>query len=114
MSNVVFYNSYKLKKGASIPDFLLAKSNLTQQQVSKNKGWISSTYLREGDLWADYSVWETMEDFKAFVTAARANPTDLAKNMYSFIDSSTSESHTYTVEKYITSEGSYGQSNQTL
>jgi len=102
MSNVVFYNSYKLKKETSVSDFLQAKSNLTSQQVSKNKGWVSSTYLREGDLWADYSVWETMDDFKAFVTSARANPTDLAKKMYSFIDSTTSKSHIYTVERHIT------------
>ena len=36
MSNVVFFTSYKLKDGASVSDFLLAKSNLTEQQVSKN------------------------------------------------------------------------------
>jgi len=102
MANVVFYNSYKLKEGSSVPDFLLAKSNLTEQQVSKKKGWISSTYLRDGDTWADYSVWETMDDFKAFVTSSRANPTELAKNMYAFIDFNTSKSHTYAVERHIT------------
>jgi len=101
MTNVVFYNSYKLKEGTSVPDFLSAKSNLTEQQVSKKKGWISSTYLRDGDTWADYSVWETMDDFKAFVLSSRANPTELAKKMYAFIDFGTSQSHTYTIERHI-------------
>jgi len=102
MHNAVFYNSYKLKKGMSVSDFFLVKGNLTEQQVSKNKGWISSTYLRDGDTWADYSTWETMDDLKTFIRSARANPTDLAKSMYSFIDFSTSKSHIYTVERHIT------------
>jgi len=101
MSNVVFFTSYKLKEGASVPDFLLAKSNLTEQQVSKKKGWISSTYLRDGDTWADYGVWETMEDYKSFILSSR-KPTELAKNMYSFIDFDTITSHVYTIEKHIT------------
>ena len=102
MSQVVFYNAYKLKEGSSIPDFLEAKGNLTNLQVSKNKGWVSSTYLRDGDTWADYSVWQSMDDLKAFVASARANPTDLAKKMYAFIDAGTTNSHIYTVERHIT------------
>jgi len=102
MANVVFYNSYKLKEGSSVEEFLQAKSNLTDQQVSKKKGWISSTYLRDGDTWADYSVWETHDDFKAFVLSSRGNPTELAKKMYAFIDFDTSQSRTYTVERHVT------------
>jgi len=101
MPNVVFYNSYKLKEGTSEADFLLVKGNLTEQQVSKNKGWISSTYLRDGDIWADYSVWESMDDLNAFIKSARANPTDLQKNMYAFINAGTAKSHIYTVERHI-------------
>ena len=102
MSNAVFYNAYKLKEGTSVEDFLATKSSLTEQHVSKHKGWISSTYLRDGDTWADYSTWETMDDLKAFIAKSRLNPTDLAKRMYAFIDFGSSKSHIYTVERHIT------------
>jgi len=101
MANVVFYTSYKLKEGMSATEFLVAKGNLTKQQVSKKKGWISSTYLRDGDTWADYGVWETMDDYKAFILSSR-KPTELAKSMYSFIDFDTLKSQVYTVERHIT------------
>ncbi|MDR2965050.1 MAG: hypothetical protein LBU88_04675 [Treponema sp.] len=38
MSNAVYYVSYKLKKGASVPDFLLAAEKLNNEQISKKKG----------------------------------------------------------------------------
>ncbi|MCL2407340.1 MAG: hypothetical protein FWC95_05370 [Defluviitaleaceae bacterium] len=103
MSNVVFYTTYKLKEGVSVEDFLIAKSNLSEQQVSKKKGWVSSTYLRDGDVWADYGVWETMDDYKAFILSSR-KPTELAKTMYGFIDFNTLTSRVYTVERHITPE----------
>jgi len=98
---VVFYTSYKLKAGVSVDEFLIAKSNLTEQQVSMKKGWLSSTYLRDGDTWADYGVWETMDDYKAFILSSR-NPSALAKAMYAFIEFGTLKSHVYTVERHIT------------
>lgn len=41
MSNVVFFNTYKLRKGASIPDFLLTVENLNNEHISKQEGYIS-------------------------------------------------------------------------
>jgi heme-degrading monooxygenase HmoA len=98
MSNAVFYNSYKLIKGASVPDFLIAIDNLAKQ-ISKNKGFISSTLLLEGDTWADYSTWESMDDLKAFLELARTNKTDLAEEFYSFLNFNTCKSHVYSVER---------------
>jgi len=101
LANVVLYTSYKLKEGMSVEEFLVAKSNLTEQQVSKKKGWLSSTYLRDGDTWADYGVWETMDDYKAFILSSQ-KPTELAKTMYAFIDFGTLKSQVYAVERHIT------------
>ena len=99
MANAVYYNSYKLVKGASVPDFLVAIDNLSAQ-IKENKGFISTTLLlEEGDTWADYSVWETMDDLKAFLEAAHANTTELAEKFYSFLNFSTCKSRVYTVER---------------
>lgn len=97
MSTAVFYNSYKLKKGVAVPDFLTAIDKLSKQ-IAKGKGHVSTTLLCEGDKWADYSVWETMDDLRAFLDAAQANPTDLAKEFYSFLNLSGCISRVYTVE----------------
>ena len=53
MSNAVFYVEYKLKKGASVPDFLLTAENLNSEYMSKQKGYISWQQLVDGDTWAD-------------------------------------------------------------
>jgi hypothetical protein len=103
MQNIVFFTSYKLKEGVLEADFLAAKSNLTDQQISKKKGWISSTYLRNDDTWADYGIWETMDDYTAFILSSR-KPTELAKAMYEFIDFNTLQSCVYTIERHISSK----------
>ena len=104
MPNAVFYNSYKLKKGASVPEFLQAIDNLSEQ-IKQNKGFISTALLREGDKWADYSTWETMEDLQAFLEAAQENKTDLAEKFYSYLDFKTCVSRVYSVEKTWCAEG---------
>lgn len=53
MSKAVFFNSYKLKKGASVSDFLVAVENLTNEYISKQKGYISFQLLVDGEIWAD-------------------------------------------------------------
>ena len=98
MSNAVFYNSYKLKKGSSIPDFLAAVDNLTME-ISKRKGFVSTSLLREGDTWADYSTWETMDDLNAFLEDAQTNKSELAETFYSFLNFSSCITRAYSVEK---------------
>jgi hypothetical protein len=103
MSNAVFFNSYKLKEGASVPDFLIAFEQLIQQNVSKHKGVISVKLMAEGEAWADYAIFKTMDDLNAFLKSAeetQANGTnDLAEKFYSFLDFDTCKSHIYSVER---------------
>jgi heme-degrading monooxygenase HmoA len=103
MSNAVFFNSYKLKEGVSVPDFLIAIEQLLQESVSKQKGFISSKLMAEGEAWADYVIFETMDDLNAFLKSAeeaQANgANDLAEKFYSFLDFNTLKSHIYSVEK---------------
>lgn len=102
MSKVVFYNSYKLKEGASVPDFLAAIDKLSDEIIAKHKGVISFTLLVDGDTWADYGVFETMDDLNNFLAASRTakenGTNDLAEKFYSFCDFTKSKSHTFSVE----------------
>jgi quinol monooxygenase YgiN len=105
MPNVVFYNSYKLKKDSSVQDFLVAVEKLFNENISKFKGCISSKLLVDGETWADFSIWESMEDLQAFLASAQAaqenGTNDLAENFYSFIDFKTIKGNKYIVEKYF-------------
>jgi hypothetical protein len=103
MSNVVFANTYKLKNGASVPDFLLAVEKLIKEYVSKQKGYVSFQLLAENDTWADSVTFETMDNLNAFLEtseAAQANGTnDLAEKFYSFLNFNTCKSNIYSVVK---------------
>jgi len=97
MPNGVFFVSFKLKKGASIPDFLLAAEKLNDEYMSKQKGYISWKQLVDGETWADFITFETMEDAKR--VGKSSNPNDLAEKFYSFINLSSCKAHFFTVEK---------------
>lgn len=98
MSKAVFYCSYKLKKGASIPDFLLAAEKLNNEYISKQHGYISWKQLVDGDTWADFITFETMEDVKNF-EADSANSGELSQNFYSFINLMSCKVNYFTIEK---------------
>lgn len=49
MDNAIFYCSFKLNKGASVPDFLLAAEKLNNDYISKQKGFISWKQLVDGE-----------------------------------------------------------------
>jgi len=55
------------------------------KQITKAKGFISSTLMVDGDTWVDTIVFETKEDMTAFETAAK-KPSALAKEFYSYIN----------------------------
>ena len=97
MANVVSFNSYKLQKGASVSDFLLMMETLINEFVSKQKGFISSKTLVDGETWADFTIFETIDDLKAFVPLCNKN--DLAKKCYTFMDFDTLKSHVFLIEK---------------
>ncbi|MCL2603663.1 MAG: hypothetical protein FWD90_04215 [Defluviitaleaceae bacterium] len=97
MANVVSYNSYKLQKGASVPDFLLQMETLINEFVSKQKGFISSKTLVDGETWADFTIWETMDDLKDFIPLCNKN--ELARKGYTYMDFGTLKSHTFLIEQ---------------
>ncbi|MCL2569186.1 MAG: hypothetical protein FWE12_07130 [Oscillospiraceae bacterium] len=98
MPNAIYYVSYKLKKGTSVPDFLLAAKALNDGYISKQKGYISWEQMVDGETWADMCTFETMEDLKAFEEASR-NPSELAGKFYSFINLMSCKGHKFSVEK---------------
>jgi hypothetical protein len=98
MSNVIFFNTYKLVDGASVPDFLLAVEKLVKENTSKQKGFLSFKLLAQGDSWADYGVFETMDDLNSFLESAQNNKCELAEKFYSFLDFDTCKSNIYSVE----------------
>ena len=102
MTNVVFFNSYKLKKGVSVSDFLLAVENLNNGYISKQNGYVSFELMVDGETWADSTTFKTMEDAKSFAEACE--PNELAEKFYSFINLNSCKSNFFSVEK-----GYYGE-----
>lgn len=49
MSNAIWFISFKLKKGVSVDDFLLASEKCHNEVLSKQKGFISWEVLRDGE-----------------------------------------------------------------
>lgn len=97
MSNVVWFISYKLVEGASVPEFLLASEKVHDEILSKQKGFISWKVLVDGDTWVDLITWETMDDAKNGETAGATNPN--AQKYYSFIDMESCKVQAFYVEK---------------
>lgn len=97
MSKTVFFNTYKLKKGAHIPDFLLAVDDLNQGYIAKQKGYVSFELLVDGETWADATTFETAEDAKKF--ASSSEPNKLAEAFYAFINLNSCKTHYFSVEK---------------
>jgi hypothetical protein len=97
MPNAVFYVSFKLKKGASIPGFLLAAEKLNNEYMSKQKGYISWKQLNDGDTWADFLTFETMDDAKRVEESN--SPNALAEEFYSFINLNSCKTQFFTVER---------------
>lgn len=98
MFQAVFSCSFKLKKGASVPDFLLAAERLNNEYISKQAGYISWKQLADGDTWLDLITFETLEAVKKFESDS-GNAGDLAKKFYSFINCNSCKVNYYTIEK---------------
>ena len=97
MSNLVWFISYKLIEGASVPDFLLASEKVHNEILSKQKGFLSWKVLVDGDTWVDLVTWETADDAINGETAGATNP--IAHRFYSFIDPNTLIQQRFAVEK---------------
>ena len=98
MSNAVYYVSYKLKKGSSVPDFLLAAEKLNNEFISKQKGYVSWKQLFDGKIWVDVCTFETMDDLNNFKKVS-SKPSELAKKFYSFMNLFSCKEHLFSVEK---------------
>jgi heme-degrading monooxygenase HmoA len=98
MSKTVWFISYKLKKGASVPEFLLASEACNNEVLSKKKGFISWQVLNDGDTWVDLTAWETLEDAKN-AEKGDGTPNAIAKKFYSFIDFKSLKTQIYSVVK---------------
>ena len=98
MNNAVFFCSFKLKEGASVPDFLIAAQKLNNEYISKQKGYISWKQLVDGDTWADFLTFETLEDVKNF-EANSANAGELAMNFFSFVNLESCKVNYFSVER---------------
>jgi hypothetical protein len=95
----IFFCEYKLKKDASVEDFLTAAEKLNYEYISKQKGYISWEQLKDGDIWVDLLSFETKEDVKAFEDKSNANPNELSLDFYSFIYMPSCKVRYYNVEK---------------
>jgi hypothetical protein len=102
MSNAVMFISFKLIKGASVPDFLLAAEKLNNEYMSKQRGYISWKQLVDGETWADLLTWETMDDAKKILESDSTNA--LAEKFYSFIDPENCKVQLFSVEKSYQSD----------
>jgi len=96
--NAVFYCAFKLKKDANAQEFLQAAEKLKNEFISKQQGYVSWQHLHDGDTWADFIVFETMEDVKTFETNSE-HEGDVAQHFYSFIDFDSIKQHYYVIEK---------------
>jgi len=98
MANAVWFISYKLVEGSSVPDFLLASERTNNEVLSKKKGFISWKVLIDGNTWVDLVTWETMEDaMNAEKNDGDASP--VAQEFYSFIDPDSLKMQAYSVKK---------------
>ena len=93
---VVYFNTYKLRKGVSVPDFKDAVKLLIEKDFAPRKGFISFNLLAENDGFADYSEWESMEDYNAFLEAAQSSPSETALAFYAFLNMNSCKSRVYT------------------
>jgi len=98
MSNAIYYVSFKLKKNASIPDFLLAAEKLNNEFISKQKGYVSWQQLQDGETWADIITFDSMEALENFKNVS-SNPTDTALAFYSFINLPSCKMNAFSVER---------------
>jgi len=86
MSNIVEFQSFKLKKGVSVSDFLLASDKFNNDFLSKQKGYIAYQVLSKGDTWYDFLAWESAEDIQTATQAYIAYEAETDRHYISFID----------------------------
>ena len=95
--NAIEFSYYNLKKGASVSDFLRVSDKFNNEFLTAQKGYISRKLLVDGDMWADFVSWETMEDI---LNAFSVAPKDAAASEFlSFIALNKCKSRLLSVER---------------
>jgi hypothetical protein len=84
MANVVEFITFNLKKGTSVADFLLASDKINSGFLAAQKGFIARKLLVKDEIWADWVLWETMEDAQNAANTAGVNFAD--HEYFSFIE----------------------------
>jgi len=99
MANAIYSVVFKLKKGASTPDFLAAAKKLNDEYISKQKGYISWTQSFDTDkeIWSDFCTFETKEDVLLFLENS-SEPNEHALAFYAFINLPSCRSNIFTVQ----------------
>lgn len=85
MSQAVYLNRYKLKKGVLLEGFLSASEKLNTEEISKKQRYVSWTLMGNGDSWVDTVIFETMEGLERFEAEAQVSG-ERAKAFYSYIN----------------------------
>lgn len=102
MKEVIFFNSYKLKEGVSISEFLAAVEEVKNEYISKQKGFISFKLIVDGDKWADLTTFESLDDAKQFAERNKVKGHEINKYsliFYSYINILTCRSQYFTIVK---------------
>ncbi|MDH6364983.1 quinol monooxygenase YgiN [Enterococcus sp. PF1-24] len=61
MKQILEMTSFKLKKGISEANFLLAHEKFNRDFISKQEGCVSHMLIRDGDNWSEIVVWDSIE-----------------------------------------------------
>lgn len=100
MKEGIFFNSYKLKEGISVSEFLMAVEEVKNQYISKQKGFISFKLIVDGDRWADLTTFESLDDAKQFGEKNKKDGSGINKyslTFYSYINILTCRSQYFTI-----------------
>lgn len=97
MSNAVELVTFNLKKGVSVADFLLASDKFNSEFLTKQKGYISRKLLVDGEKWADFVLWETIEDIQNAYKIAEKDAT--AFEYLSCISENSCNGNFFSIEK---------------
>lgn len=99
MTKTAWIFSYKLKKGITNEEFILATQNLHDEIISKANGFISWEHFFQNNVWTDYVLWETLEDANHATTVGEGK--EVTNKFYSMIQMNTCRAQiTEFVKKY--------------
>lgn len=97
MANAVEFSAFKLKKGVSPYEFLHIADEFNEGFLSRQHGYVSRQLLLDGEKWADYVLWETMDDIQ---NAFKASEKDaVARKYLACINLNSCATNLFSIEK---------------